>query len=162
MSSKYLAVPAEGQVDNTSCWAACLKWWLKAVRSIDKAQSSIIDDYNYLTDEYYAMGEDAMQWIILDNNMFCDTYDHAKSVTADVIKQNLANGPIYIAYRETKSRKNHVNVIYDIEGSGKHARVRVMEPQVSENPDMTYSGAHQLKSISEFNRIGKIMMGYNY
>lgn len=161
MSARYLAIPAEGQLDNTSCWAACMKWWLKAVRSVDQTQSSIIDKYNHLTDDYFAMSDDAIQWVIIDNDMYIETYDRARDLTAEIIRQNLSYGPVYIAYTETSSRKKHVNVIYDVIGTGRNPRVKVMEPQVNANADWTFTGAHQIKHLSDFNRIGSVFMGYN-
>ncbi|MEZ5428511.1 MAG: papain-like cysteine protease family protein [Pyrinomonadaceae bacterium] len=161
MGSKYYAIPAEGQLDDMACWAACLKWWLKAVRSVNKTQRTIIDKYNYLTDDYGAMNESGIEWLIVDNDMYIEVFDRARDFTADVVRQRLSYGPLYVAYTETSSRKKHVNVIYGIQGSGNHAKVKVMEPQSQTNPDWTFTGAHKLKNLSDFNRLGSVYFGYN-
>ena len=30
--NNYKSIPAIGQFDSMACWAACLTWWLKAVK----------------------------------------------------------------------------------------------------------------------------------
>lgn len=161
MATRYLAIPAEGQLDDMACWAACLKWWLKAVKSINKTQRKIIDKYNYLTDPWGAMNDSSIEFIIVDNKMYPEVFTRATEFTAEVVRQRLNYGPLYVAYTETPTRKKHVNVIYDIQGSGGSARVKVMEPQVNTNSDWTFTGAHQLKSLSDFNRRGSVYVGYN-
>lgn len=160
MAKNYLHIPAVGQLDAMACWAACLKWWFRATKSINKSQRKLIDKYNYLTDEWGAMQPSEIEQIIVDNNMYIEVHDNAQDFTAEVVAQRLSYGPLYVAYTETSSQTKHVNVIYNITGTGSNARVSVMEPQVSENPDLTWRGAHQLKFLSEFNKVGSVHFGY--
>jgi hypothetical protein len=157
MAKNYLHIPAEGQLDITACWAACLKWWFKAVKSINKSQRRLIGKYNYLADDYGAMQPDEIQYIIVDNNMYIETLDRAAQFTADLVRDRLRFGPLYVAFTETSEGGRHVNVIYGIDGSN---RVSVMEPQAHENEDLSFRGEHQLKPLSEFNQIGSVFFGY--
>jgi hypothetical protein len=36
----YKHIPAVKQKDEMACWAACMKWWKKAVRSIQSTEVS--------------------------------------------------------------------------------------------------------------------------
>lgn len=156
----YLHVPPVGQRDAMSCWAACLKWWYKAAKSITKSQKNLIDKYNYLTDEYGGMQPADIEQVIIDNNMYIEVHDRASDFTSEVVKDRLRFGPLYVAFKETSTQKNHVNVIHGITDSGANARVSVMEPQVSENADLTWRGEHQVKFLSEFNVLGSVYFGY--
>ncbi len=160
MKANYNHISPVGQLDAMSCWAACLKFWYKAALSIGKKQSKLIAKYNYLTDEYGGMSNDAMIDIISDTPMYVETYQPANTYTTDVLLQGLASGPVYIAFTEASSHKRHVNVIHGLVGTGAGARVNVMEPQVLENPvTLNWSGAHQVKFLSEFNTTGEIIIG---
>ena len=154
----YLHIPAIGQLDAMACWAACLKWWFKAAKSITKSQKKLIAKYNYLTDEYGGMQPSEIEQIIIDNNMYIEVHDNARDFTAAVVKDRLRFGPLYVAFTETSTQKKHVNVIHGITEDG--ARVTVMEPQVSENADLTWRGEHQVKFLSEFNVHGSVHFGY--
>jgi hypothetical protein len=160
MTKNYLHIPAIGQLDAMACWAACLKWYYKAARSITKSQRKLIDKYNYLTDEWGAMQPSEIEQIIVDCNMYIEVHDKASDFTAEVVAQRLSYSPLYVAYTESSSQTRHVNVIYGIMGAGANARVKVMEPQARENPDLTWTGEHQVKFLSEFNRFGSVHFGY--
>lgn len=160
MAKNYLHIPAVGQLDAMACWAACLKWWFKAAKSIAKSQRKLIDKYNYLSDEYGAMQPSEIEQIIVDNNMYIEVHNNAGDFTAEVVRQRLSYGPLYVAFTEFSLGKKHVNVIYGITGSGSGARVSVMEPQVEELPDLTWRGEHQVKFLSEFNKTGSVYFGY--
>jgi Papain-like cysteine protease AvrRpt2 len=159
-TAKYLKIPAIGQLDAMACWAACLKWWFRAAKHITKSQRKLIDKYNYLSDEYGGMQIPEIEQIIVDCNMYIEVHDNPRDFTAEVVAQRLSYGPLYVAYTETSSQKKHVNVIYAVSGTGASARVSVMEPQVTENADLTWKGAHQTKFLSEFNQHGSVHFGY--
>lgn len=159
MAKNYLHVPAIGQLDPYACWAACLKWWYKATKTITKSQRKLIDKYNHLSDEFGAMGTDAIEFIIVDNGMYPFTPSRASDLTVSELQKMLGWGPVYIAYTETSSRKKHVNVIYELLGSESLPMVRVMEPQAVQNADWSYKGLHQIKRLSEFNRLDTVYCG---
>jgi Papain-like cysteine protease AvrRpt2 len=160
MAKNYLHIPAIGQLDSMACWAACLKWYYKATRSITKSQKNLIGKYNYLTDEYGGMQPAEIEQIIVDNNMYIEVLDNARDFNASVVAQRLTYSPLYVAYTETSTQKKHVNVIYKLIGTGSNARVSVMEPQAVENSDLTWRGAHQVKFLSDFNQFGSVHFGY--
>lgn len=159
MAKNYLYISAIGQLDNMACWAACLKWWYKAAKSITKSQRKIIDKYNYLTDEYGAMDESGIERLIELNKMKKRVFEQATKFTGNALWEYLKNGPVYVAFTETRYDSRHVNVIYDIFGTVANPQVWVMEPQARENPDLTYEGEHTIKPLSEFNRRGKVIIG---
>lgn len=156
----YSHIPAVGQLDSMACWAACLKWYLKATRSVTKSQRSIIDKYIGLTDSWGAMQPDEIVQIIVDNDMYIEVHDRASDFTAQVVAQRLTYSPLYVAYTESSTQTRHVNIIYSLVDSGSNPRVKVMEPQFKENADLTWKGAHQIKPLSEFNRFGTVYFGY--
>lgn len=160
MAKMYSHIPAVGQLDAMACWAACMKWYLKAVRSVNKTQRSIIDKYIGLTDEYGAMQPDEIIQVIVDNDMYIEVHDRASDFTAQVVAQRLTYSPLYVAYTESSTQTKHVNIIYSLIDSGSNPRVRVMEPQFKVNDDLSWRGAHQIKPLSEFNRFGSVYFGY--
>lgn len=52
-TNNYKSVPTVGQNDSMSCWAACLAWWLKAVKDGRPAwtQNQIIAEYDKHTSD---------------------------------------------------------------------------------------------------------------
>jgi hypothetical protein len=112
-----------------------------------------------LSDEFGAMSPDSIEFIIVDNGMYPYTPSRASELTVDELKKMLKFSPVFIAYTETSSRKKHVNVIYDVVESGGNPQVKVMEPQATQNADLTYNGAHQLKLLSDFNTVDTVYCG---
>jgi hypothetical protein len=48
MAVDYTTFPPVGQIDDTSCWAACLSWWLTANNKPPETQEQLFDDYHAL------------------------------------------------------------------------------------------------------------------
>lgn len=159
MRANYNHISPVGQLDAMACWAACLKFWYKAAMSVSKSQKKIIAKYAHLADEYDGMSNDMIVQIITDSPMYIESYKPASIFTAATVADGLRFGPVYIAYTETSSMTRHVNVIHGLIGTGPNARVNVMEPQVTEKADLTWTGAHQVKFLSEFNQHGEIFLG---
>lgn len=161
MATNYLHIPAVGQLDEYACWAACLKWWYKAVKNLKKSQKNLIAKYNYLTDDYGAMSDDAVQYVIVDNDMYPHMLDSATRFTSAELAGILRWGPVFVAYTESSTQKKHCNVIYELlDGNSGAPRVRVMEPQHIQKADLTYKGQHQLKPLADFNRFGSVYCGH--
>ena len=158
MAKNYLHIPAVGQRDDKACWAACLKWWYKAARNISKSQKKLIDKYNYLTDEYGAMDEQGMERLIELNKMKKHVFTMASLFTPEALWEHLKKGPVFVAFTESQYMMKHVNVIYDMAGIS-NVTVSVMEPQASENADLTYNGEHTIKRLTEFNQFGMVIVG---
>jgi hypothetical protein len=154
----YRHISPVGQVDDKACWAACLKWWLKAARSINKSQTGLINKYNHLTDEWGALDYPEMEFIITDNGMTKEVFQSASQFTPDALWRHLSKGPVYVAFTETSYNMKHVNVIYDMVGIS-NVTVSVMEPQAEELPNLKYKGEHTIKRLSEFNQLGKVIVG---
>jgi len=155
----YLNYEPVGQLDPYACWAACLKWWYWAAKSVKKSQRKLIDKYNHLSDEYGAMDNSAIEFIIVDNDMYPWTPARASELTFGELQKMLGWGPVFIAYTETSTNKKHVNVMYELLGNESNAMVRVMEPQAVDNGDWTYTGLHMIKRLSEFNARDTVFCG---
>lgn len=159
MAKNYLHIPAIGQLDNTACWAASLKWWYRATKSVYKSQKQLIGKYNYLTDEFGGMSIQGMERLIELNNMTKQVFRQASQFTPDALWEHLKKGPVFVAFTETAFNMQHVNVVWDLAGVS-NVTVKVMEPQATESADkLTYRGEHQIKNFSEFNQLGTVIVG---
>ena len=157
--SKYRYYPAVGQLNSMACWAASLKWWYKAVMSINASQQALYDLYKHLATQGGGMTDAGIQFLIKQNAMSCIVFNDASKLGDLDIQGLLACGPLYVAYTETSTSKRHVNVIYEFRGSGSSAEVRTMEPQDHLKSDGTYTGVHGWKSFSDFNMLGSVYIG---
>jgi hypothetical protein len=158
MDSYYIYLPAEGQLDPNACWAASLKWWLFAAKTISKTQEDILSSYDCYDDG--SVSEKTIKSVIDDSRWgMTKKVMTASSLTPSALRKHLDYGPVYIGYTETSTYKKHVNVIYDLDSKNGVTRVAVMEPQAREKADWTYEGEHQIKSLREFNRLGKVYLG---
>lgn len=158
MAKNYLHIPAVGQLDDKACWAACLKWWYRATKSVTKSQRKLIDKYNYLTDEWGAMGYASMERLIERNHMTKEVFHNASQFTPDALWKHLKKGPVFVAFTETQYAMKHVNVVYDMAGISS-VSLYVMEPQAFEKPDLSYAGEHTIKNINQFNQMGSVIVG---
>lgn len=159
MDSYYRFFPAEGQIDPSACWAACLRWWMYATKSILKNQQDILSLYDCEDDG--TISKKVILQIMNDPQwgMTMEKPVAAGGFTASKLKKLLAHGPVYVGFTETSTRKKHVNIIYDMEIVNDKARVAVMEPQAVEKADYTYDGEHQIKSLREFSIFGTVYAG---
>ena len=160
MDSWYQHLPAEGQIDANACWAACLRWWLFAAKSIFEDQQNLLMKYD--SGEDGTINEKVMRQIIEDTQwgMTKEIFRSATNFTAKALQKHLAHGPVYVGYTESGTRKKHVNVIYAMETSGGITKVAVMEPQTGkEKPDCSFEGKHMVKSLRDFNRLGSVYVG---
>jgi len=155
----YKLFPAEGQVDPSACWAACLRWWMYATKSVLRDQYDILSLYDCNDDG--TISHKVITQIINDPQwgMTAEKPVAAGGFTASKLKKLLEHGPVYVGYTETSTKKKHVNIIYDMETVNGKTRVAVMEPQAVEKEDFTYEGAHQMKSLREFSIFGMVYAG---
>jgi hypothetical protein len=153
MSKNYRNITAEKQIDETTCWAAALVWWLKAVRNrTDFTQEDLLQ-------EYIAYWRDAPDGAITKYGMSNLVYDARWRMSVQwplafqffptILREHLARGPIYIAYYEKKVKGNHVNVIYEAIDSGDSPRLRVMEPN---------GGKHKVRPFSYYQGVGELIL----
>jgi hypothetical protein len=160
MAQNYRHIPAVRQQDEFACWAACMKWWKKAVNSVNKSQQSFLDRYVSLTSDEGGMTVDGMRQFIRQEGLNIDEQTHM-DFTVSELKDHLAHSPLFIAFVESTG-KLHVNVVYELvtELSGtteRYSQVRVMEPQsfVGNN----WKGKHEIKSFGTFTWFGNCMIG---
>lgn len=155
----YKLFPAEGQLDPSACWAACLRWWMYATQSVLRDQQEILALYDCNDDG--TIDKKVILQIINDPQwrMKQEKPIAAGSFTASKLKKMLAKGPVYVGYTETATKKKHVNIIYDMETVNGKTNVAVMEPQARETPDGGYEGEHKIKSLREFSVFGTVYCG---
>ena len=145
MGKDYRNIKGVKQIDETTCWAAGLVWWLKAVRNrTDFTQEDLLQ-------EYIAYWRDTPDGAITKYGMHTLVNDvrwrmSSKWIvpymfTSTLLNENLARGPVYIGYYEKKAKGNHVNVIYEAIGNDASPRLRVMEPN---------GGKHKVKPFSYY------------
>lgn len=159
MSNKYRYVDAVGQINSMACWAASLKWWYKAMLSINASQTALWNRYQSMQSPQGGMTDAAIKHIIGENAMTCVEFTNASTFTVDNVKGLLECGPLYVAYTESGTQKKHVNVIYGVSGSGPWADVLAMEPQATAKNDGSFRGKHEKKSLSDFNILGTVYCG---
>lgn len=162
--AKYRSISAVGQINNMACWAASLKWWYKSAMAINASQTKLYDRYKHLATQQNGMTDAGIKHLIGENGMELLAYSNAAEFTWERVKGLLEYGPIYTAYTETQAEKNgsfkrHVAVIYEINGDGPWADVRVMEPQFSEAGGGKFNGKHIIRSLSNYNMNGSVWAG---
>lgn len=160
MAKNYLHIPAVGQLDNTSCWAACLKWFWLATRNVYKSQKGLILKYGDITDDWGALELTQIQSVIDDQKMTREVFPNGTSFTVDSIREHLDYSPLFVAYTKTSTGTNHVNVIYGVSGTGNNAFVAAMEPDAGVKANnLNYNGKHMAKQLSEYNQLGPVTVG---
>lgn len=129
VASPYRSIPAEGQFDKTSCWAASLCWWLKAAKDgrPQWSQSKIISEYNkhcdpdtgvfVVKDIMDVFGKDSRLKMSL--GVFeVSKYKHHRALP-------LGDAPVFILFRH-KEGFTHANVVF--EPNDQARTVACMEP----------------------------------
>lgn len=167
MGKNYMHIPAVGQIDPTLCWAACLSWWLKAAKNRKIDQSVLRDRHYQLWDDDGTMSNQGMTNLICDSryNMTFDRYMIASQLTPNALQEHLDYGPVYIAYTETSTQKQHVNVIWFMSGTGNNRDLAVMEPEfqaINDGnglPSGRFVGKHMKKNLNQFNQSGSVFIG---
>lgn len=160
MSNKYRQISAVGQINDMACWAASMTWWYKAMLSYTPSQTKLWERYKHLRDSLGGMTVAGIEHIIRENGMVFFSYSNATRFTPAEVSRLLAFGPIYTAYTETgRQVKRHVNVIYGITSSDPWAEVLVMEPQAKKGDGNSWKGAHQRRSLSDFNLSESVYVG---
>jgi len=144
MASNYLSVPPVYQGNTNYCWAACMEWWLKAVR---KYQGYDMDKIIYMFSDYVNDEEGGDENALTEVGMYklinhqawhmWYEQDHNSHITEEKFDTLLKRGPFLIGYNEfdlgTDSEGNaltgfHMNVIVEKDG-GKYT---VMDPNFTE------------------------------
>jgi hypothetical protein len=149
MAKKYKSVRPVKQMDDMSCWAASLEWWLRYMSpkypiatqldllSEFKSQTFYPEDEN---DPNFGGLTDAAMLNILNapRLKLCTAYKNGPSVTYDYLRDKLKHGPAIIAYLDWvaaegtpgNTRLNHVNVLIDVKKYDNGiVMMTVMEPR---------------------------------
>lgn len=156
MDINYHNLRAVRQIDETTCWAASLEWWLKAVGG--RGEFTQED----LLQKYHAYWKDEPDGVISKKGMFALVGDplwrmsvqwcQGFQFTPAVLEEHLARGPVYVGYYEKKVSGNHVNVIYkalDSFAKGNTMRISVMEPS---------RGRHKTRHLNYYQGHGEIIL----
>ncbi len=156
----YRSIRAERQVSGVACWAACMKWWLKAVRSVRKSQNWFLNNTPGRT-PHGGLSETGMKAFIKSEKLNVDE-PPSMQFTVARLKDHLSYSPLFVAYVKD-DLSLHVNVIYEIvsEQAGsleRYTQVRVMEPQ-SFSGDGDWKGEHVIKNLGDYTWFGPCMIG---
>ncbi len=151
----YKQIQPVGQYDENTCWAASLEWWIRAHNLGNVIQDDLAGDYLLMRGDGGSLNMDGIVQLMEDPRWCMQRYVYYSGtvLTADRMKSLLATGPVYFAYYSNKLQSNHVNVIFDISGSGSHAKVWAMEPHSRKMPgadEVGYYGAHKHRYLSAY------------
>lgn len=154
MSTNYKHIPAVGQYDENSCWAASLEWWLRAQRLMEIYQDDVLGDYMNMRGDGGSLNFSGIIQLIEDPRwcMQWVPYYSGAQLTSGRLKSLLASGPVYIGYKDNTINSNHVNVIYRAKGSGSSAKVYAMEPhhKAIGAGDPGYFGSHVKRRLDYY------------
>jgi hypothetical protein len=130
MANDYRSVPAEGQFDQFSCWAACLAWWLRAVRGGRPSwnQAAIISEYNkYCGDDGSFPPEEIMRVWQGDARlkMSCGVF---KTSEYRFARLPLGDSPVMIAFNYPLVGGTHMNVVFGLDSQMNARKLTAMEP----------------------------------
>jgi len=130
MANDFRSVPTEGQFDQFSCWAACLAWWLRAVRDGRPSwnQAAIIAEFNKYCDDDGGFPPEK----ILD----VWPKDSRLKISGGVFKTDsyrfknlpLGDSPVIIAFNYPTIGGTHMNVLFELDGQVSARKVTAMEP----------------------------------
>lgn len=126
----YRTIPPEGQFDSHACWAACLAWWLRAVRGGRPSwtQTQVITEYDRHTDDSGGFPPERLLevWradrrLKIDGGVFA-----TRSWRTG--RMPLGEAPVIIAFNYPTIGGSHMHVLFGY-GSEGHARtMTAMEP----------------------------------
>jgi hypothetical protein len=144
------SIPPIGQNDWSSCWAACLSWWLTANGRPRSTQNDLLVEFDSLTEEDGTITLDTMIRIMKTPRF------NAQSYKADInniqdIRDNgvlpITNLPNLLCFKRFIVGPGiigmHANAIFDQRGDDGHKIVTCMEPDFPE-------GASNNKRIGGF------------
>ncbi|QQS41931.1 MAG: hypothetical protein IPM63_03015 [Acidobacteriota bacterium] len=151
MALKHLAIPPVTQGDDPNgCWAASLKWWLKAARNYEYEYWEILMMYDQWTykgedENYGALSEKGLfklfndpRWHLMYTTMKND------KLNASEIGTMLERSPVLVGYYEPKVNGYHMNVIVASAGiEGLATILTVMDPAFE---------AYQFRSLSYYKK----------
>lgn len=154
MAKSYRNIDAVKQIDETTCWAACLEWWLKAVENRTKlTQEDALQRYlQYWKDSADgSISKHGMSQIVYDADWRMEVqYQLAWNMSEETLLEHIARGPVYFGYYEKKVNGNHVNVVYGAIEKKSGLKLQVMEPD---------RGKHKIRTFSYYtNNIGDIVL----
>jgi len=130
MTGDYRTIPPEGQFDPFSCWAACLAWWLKAVKDGRPSwnQAAILHEYTkYCDDDGGFPAEKILEvWpadtrLKISGGVFkTDKYRFARLPLGDL--------PVIVAFNYPDIGGTHMNVLFGLDGQMNARKLTAMEP----------------------------------
>ena len=132
MASLYRTVPAMGQIDKFSCWAACLAWWLKAVKDgrPSWSQTQIIAEYNKYCDDDGGFPPEKILEVWPKDNRLKISGGVFKTAAYRFARMPLGEKPVIIAFNYPTIGGTHMNVLFDYSSQMNARNVAAMEPFV--------------------------------
>ena len=163
MAVKYKHISPVGQYDENSYWAACIEWWTRAQNVGAFNQEDLFDNYLLMRGDGGSVNMNGIIQVIEDPrfSMRYIPYYSGAQFTADRVRNLLATGPLYVGHYSHDISNNHVNVIFDITGTGSHAKVWAMEPHWKKIPgadEVGYIGHHVHRPLRRYTS-GEVHVG---
>jgi hypothetical protein len=165
-TTDYRQFPPIGQNDQTSCWAACLSWWLKANGRRPSTQNDLIVEFNSLA------SQDGSVTFATMIKIFATPRFNMQSVKFEIdglqqIRDNealpITIAPNIICYskflRGPGIIGQHANVVWNQREQGGHTIVTCMDPAFPEpGVNGQRTGRFVDTDINEFLRSSPILL----
>ncbi|WP_426954256.1 hypothetical protein [Muricoccus radiodurans] len=156
--TNWAGLPAQGQLHGNACWAACLSWWLKAMRGGRPVwdQKTIMKEYWRSIDDNGAMRPEYMV------NSWCNDTRLKMSTCLwptpdpDLYSLPLGSTPVCIAFKHITGFA-HMNVIFEQSGGF----VWAMEPYFPfPGQDGKRTGRIVKREIGDYNFGDNVVLGW--
>jgi hypothetical protein len=122
MAKDYLSIAPVTQFDPTSCWAAALEWWARAIggRTVVR-QMDLLNIYVRYWDSrdpdnnpnYGTISREGLMSVINDSRWGMEASAMpGRQLTTELLNQKMRLGPVILGYYEPTVSGNHVVVAY--------------------------------------------------
>jgi hypothetical protein len=162
----FRVFPPVGQNDFTSCWAACLSWWLRANARKPSSQNDLIVEFNGMTEDDGTITLDTFMQIAATPRFMMQ----AAKFEIDTIQEMRNTGllpitdtPNIIVFNKFLTGPGvigmHMNVVFDQRGPDDNKIVTCMEPAFPDpGSDGQRTGKFVDVEVSTFLKVSPIVI----
>jgi hypothetical protein len=153
----FYALPPEGQMDETSCWAACFSWFTKILPGVKtQTQVDIIGSSTGMTGEDGGITSDGFMLTPINGVNMRRVKINPGELESYLTPSRL---PLIIAFQHPNGF-GHANVLYGFDAKAK--TVQVMEPWYP-NPPIRFTGQNTTRKLSYYTSrplSGKLLLAF--
>lgn len=162
MEKDFSTVPATQQIDEMSCWAASMQWWLSYMsptRPFDtqeqllhefRKHTFLPDDYD--TENYGGLSKEGLIQMLKTTRFKMKHKEMAGiSLSSHYLGKKLAKSPVIVSFYDITGGGYHVNVIVRAVSDGRgNQSISAMEPR---------TGGFLTRTILHYQQ-GNVVLGY--